>query len=491
MPTLEKAKLQPVKADERATPDGPEVEVQFNPTSLKLKLTNQTEGGRSSARQRRQHTGVSSTVLTLELIFDSADETSGDEANPQPVSVRRKTAAVEKFVVPKRDGSETPPRIKFSWNELVIIGIVENVDIDFDLFAPNGVPLRAKVNLSIKEQEPRYQFLEAGPGARDNSDTQRPGQNSASQPGAGTNDSNPTGAGSSRSAPALENETAPEFAARQGLDPKAWRGLDVNLSAGLALEAGLDVGFSAGLSANAGIGFAAGFQAGAGLSLKAAVGLEAKVGVGISAAANLNADAAAGFALSAAGGVSAAIESVKKIESEVAAQNARQSFTAPAAKAAVTGGGAGPAAGTRPQITAGGDVLALLAAVKPSQERTPLSQTGPRSYSEQMAANPAPSAPTADPRATGFGFGVPLRSVIKTAVEQNQPRVCTLKRIQSRRTEGEPEFRRDPTVAPWVQLPKYDRGRRQADAAQIKKRPHPCGFLYSGKHTGKQKGATQ
>jgi hypothetical protein len=481
MPQLEKAKLQPVRADRQNSPAGDEIEVQFNPTSLRLKLTNQTEGGRSRARQRRQHTGVSSTVLTLDLVFDSADETSGSEASPQPVSVRKKTAMVEQFAVPKRDGSETPPLAKFTWNELVIIGIVESVSIDFDLFAPNGVPLRAKVSLSIKEQEPKYQFLETGAGARDNSNTQQAGQNTGSQPGAGTNDSTQPAAGSNRSAPALENETAPEFAARQGLDPAAWRGLDVELTAGLNLETGLDVGFSTGLSVNAGVGFAVGFQAGADLSLKAAVGLEAEIGAGTSAAAAVSANSAAGFALSSAGGVSSAIETVKKIESQVAAEKGLQAFTTPDTESD------SPTDGTRPLAAAGRETSTLLASVQPEQARTPLAKTGARSHSEQMAAAPAPPAPTADPRTTSFGFGVPLRPVIKTAVEQGQPRVCTSTRLQARRTEGQPEFRKDPTVAPWVQLPRYDRGRRQADAAQTQKRHHTCAVLYTDKHKGRRK----
>ncbi|MCI5224926.1 MAG: hypothetical protein D3924_20215, partial [Candidatus Electrothrix sp. AR4] len=100
MPQLEKATLEPVwayksesKKDKSynykpADPKGKPMEVQFNPTSLHLKMSNQNEGGRTLGRQRRQQIGTSSTVLTLELIFDTADETTGSPDNPQPVSVR-------------------------------------------------------------------------------------------------------------------------------------------------------------------------------------------------------------------------------------------------------------------------------------------------------------------------------------------------------------------------------------------------------------------
>jgi len=313
MAALEKAKLQEVSADANETTIGDPVSVQFNPTSLKLKLTNKVEGGRARARQRRQHSGSGSTVLTMELVFDSAD----DGTDAAPVSVRTKTAIVEKYVVPLTDGSETPPRLRFEWNDLVVSGIVESLDIDFDLFAADGTPLRAKVSLSIKEQEAKYQFLEAGAGNRNSSNTNlaSEGNPSSSQPGGGTND--PSGGGnnsSDRSATALEGESPAEFAARQGLDPSAWRGLDVDLGLDLSLEAGVEIGFSAGLSLNAGVGITAGIQAGVDISLEAAVGLN--VSASANATAGMSADTAAGFALSSAGGVSAAIETVKISQSQ-------------------------------------------------------------------------------------------------------------------------------------------------------------------------------
>ena len=77
-----------------------------------------------------------------------------------------------------------------------------------------------------------------------------------------------------------------------------------------------------------------------------------------------------------------------------------------------------------------------------------------------------------------FGAGVPLRPLYETAVEQGQPRVCGVSPAQKRPGEGGPDFRQIPTVAPWVQLPARDPGRAKADAAQARRRRHPCGFLY-------------
>src|SRR4030095_5619842 len=125
--------------------------VQFNPTTLKLTLSNQVEGGDSQGRQVRQHIGPSSTTLSLDLIFDTADE--GTTENPR--SVREKTKQLERFLAPKGDGSQAgaPPQIRFSWGDLEVTGVVDQLTIDFDHFAANGAPLRAKVSLSIQGQD--------------------------------------------------------------------------------------------------------------------------------------------------------------------------------------------------------------------------------------------------------------------------------------------------------------------------------------------------
>ena len=51
MAQLQKAQLQEVKADENQTPLGDALPVQFNPTTLSLKLTNESDGGRTRGRQ--------------------------------------------------------------------------------------------------------------------------------------------------------------------------------------------------------------------------------------------------------------------------------------------------------------------------------------------------------------------------------------------------------------------------------------------------------
>ncbi|WLE98060.1 MAG: hypothetical protein QTN59_04315 [Candidatus Electrothrix communis] len=341
MPQLSKATIEAVYADKENTSVAEAMEVQFNPTTMKLAISSQNEGS-----QAHDHVGTISTTLSMDLIFDTADQTTGT----QPVSVRSKTALLEQFLLPNKKG-EVPPLIKFTWGETAIIGIVDSVNIDFDLFAPDGTPLRAKMPLSIKDQGKKYKYLQAGPGDKNKTKTKN-----SPLPGMDFNDLS-WSMDSDQIAQALLGETAPEFAARMGLDPAAWRGLDADLSGGLTLEAGAEIGFSGNLNMNAGIGATAGFQAGAGASLEASLGLEA------GANASFTAQSSAGFALSSAGGVNAAITSVKNSRAESAALEARASFSV--------------------------------------------------SGSASVRGAASMDSTTVDKRATSFGFGVPLRAQVK------------------------------------------------------------------------------
>jgi hypothetical protein len=429
MSRLEKATLQAISSDESAAPLGEPIPVQFNPSSLRLQITNSVEGGESLGKQTRQYTGSSSTTLTLELIFDTADEGTTDS----PRSVREKTMQVEQFVYPREEGGEkqAPPKLRFQWGDLVLEGVVDSLNMDFDHFAPNGVPLRAKVNFSFKEQDRRYQFLESGPGANKAGKASLPGQASPGALGS-------AGFGlSAQVGLAIGGESGAEFAARMGLDPAAWRGLSIEggIGGALSLQAGLEVGFSANLNATAGLGVHLGAAAGAKASPEGAFGLTPEPGVVTAAQAGSGADLQQKFTLAAAGGVSAAIESVKVTKVQSAESRTREAFGAP------------PAA-----------VATVHRAVMPEQARQPLTSAGMPSPSRQQQAPPAPPRPAADARAASFGFGVPLRPTA----------------AQSGFNNGGVPLTSDPATPGWVALPAGDRSPRTAGKASGKAR-RPCG----------------
>ncbi|HEX9992937.1 MAG TPA: hypothetical protein VGB14_08430, partial [Acidimicrobiales bacterium] len=367
--SLLRAQLVEIDASPKGNPVGEPLEVQFNPPSLRLQTTNNVTPT-SGSEQPAQYTGTSSTTLSVELVFDTADEGSTESA----VDVRERTRAVARFVLPSEEAStsakQAPPRVRFRWGTVVVDGVMTSLTEDLDLFAVDGVPLRAKLSVTIREQDPKLMALQRGAGAN-----RPPGSGGFAGPGG-------AGGGGDRTAFALGGETSVELAARVGLDPTAWRAVasaELSVGGGLGFTAGAQVDFSAGLSASAGLGASVGFAAGLGasagvaagagaaLSLGGSVGVGGSVGIGVavggsasagvgvgigggagaSLAAALDAGSApaptagpppvaatpapgrsspppaASFALTAAGGVTAAIEAVRATSAGARADGAR------------------------------------------------------------------------------------------------------------------------------------------------------------------------
>ncbi|HYJ79487.1 MAG TPA: hypothetical protein VEW03_07810, partial [Longimicrobiaceae bacterium] len=378
---------------------------------------------------------------------------------------RRKTGKIEQFLIPRgpQGQRQAPPRVRFVWGELTLVGLISQLAIDFDLFAPNGVPLRAKMAVTIREQKPEYQLLQAGPG----SSTQGNAPTSGGGGGGAGPGSQPRGAGN-RTGTALEGESAADFAVRMGLGADAWRGVAAGLEGTLSLDAGVEIDFDATATVSAGVGVSAGFRADAGVSLEASLGLEASASISAGAELPAGASASAGFALSAAGGVDAAVETVRIASAQAAARASAQAFGATATRVSAslpTGGGTAAASGAAPGVLAspargaasasgGGAVSASAATIAAAGAATAVRATSldASSPSPATTATSAPSAyapPRADPRAVSYGFGVPLRPRTGAAA-QAAAGVVALRPYGRAR---EAPVTRDPTAAPWEQLP--------------------------------------
>ena len=465
--TLQKAKITKLGGTDKP------FDVQFNPTTLRLTLDNKVTGGRTQVSPVRQIVGASQSTLALDLIFDTADEGSTSD----PVSVRKRTKQLEQFLLPRSDKDHAPPRILFVWGDLAIQGTVDSLTIDFDHFADTGVPLRAKVSLSIKGQEPANELKAVPPGDREGA----PAPGDSSGGGLGTPPPGGPGGGappSPNTTKALAGESAGEVAARLGIDPAAWRGLQLGGESSLSLSAGAEVGFNTNLNASAGLGVTLGVEAGASVSLESSFGLEASAQMNAVAGVGVGVELAAGFALSSAGGVSAALESVQSARSQAAEEQARSAFKTPARALPPAGGSTNQAA------TLGTSVAITRTQPKPpEQKHVPLKSTGLPSVSSQQAAQPAPRVPRADPRASAFGFGVPLRATVGEAADRRAESIRGDVAIKAKIASGDPPSTSDPTTPGWVALPTRDRGRSSADKVQNRSRPkRPCGCGGGCKH---------
>jgi hypothetical protein len=469
--------------------------VQFNPTTLRLALTNRVEGGDSQGKQVRQHIGASSTTLSLDLVFDTADE--GTTENPR--SVRDKTKKIERFLVSKGKGKQenAPPRIRFTWGDLIVEGVVESLTIDFDHFAPNGVPLRAKVPLSIKGQDREKELQTSSdsrsgapaPGGAATGGLGGPLGGGASGGlgfgasagigigvGVGIGGSVGIGIGASTSiGVALEGESAGEFAARVGVDPAAWRGLQMGGESSLSLSAGVEVGFDVNLNASAGLGVTVGVEAGTNASVEEKLGLSTGPGLNAVSGVGIGADLASGFALSSAGGLGAALELAQVSKNSAVEAETRSAFNAPAR--ALPPGTATTQAPSSSQTSVSSTASnhATMPAARPEPVRAPLSQTGFPSVSAQAAASPAPRPPRADARAGSFGFGVPLRSTVGAAADRRAESIQGDVAVRPRVFSGEPPMTTDPTTPGWIALPAGTTGRTMADGIQHTRQGCGCG----------------
>lgn len=448
---FKKATLQPMGAQAKPTPAGPPIEVQINPASLRLNQTNSLDVGKDAGRPKTQYQGSQAT-LTFDLMFDTADEGTTDA----PVDVRTRTKELERFVLPAMGQAKAaPPRVQFVYGSFTVIGVMASLNQDFDFFATNGVPLRAKCAVTIKEQKPEFDANLAGPGAN-KGEGATPPVPPAAGPGA-----SPAALPADRTGTALAGESASDFANRMGLDPGAWKGLAAGLTDPLRLEAGLQIDFSASLSLGVSLGIEVGATAGVTLG-----GGGTAAGSGLSTSASptrpsspIPAQApAVGAALTAQGGLSRALDRAAAATAGTAVAMAVASFpTEPPTFSGAT------TRGTNGAASAGG---AALAASVPS----PYGGTPP-----VRGSGGTGPAVTADPRSLSYGFGVPLRPRLGVV------RVTTIGLVHERTTlatapaaDGVP-VTDDPTVPRWQALPPGADGTPAGSGPAMTGRGGACG----------------
>jgi hypothetical protein len=297
---LAKAKLVEIKWDARQqqaekVSGGNDVEVQFNPQTLKLSYANENRGGDQPGGSAKQFVGSGTSKLSIELLFDTTEDGS---------DVRKKTERVAYFIQAKKQASQSnkrvPPGISFEWGSFIFRGIVDSMQESLDYFSEEGVPLRAIVSLSLSRQDIEFLFGE-------------PTRASAGAPGpasgtAGTTPNEPARPGDSVQRLAGRNGKSSDWkaiAAANGIDDplrlSAGALLNLNVSAGAGFAAG------AGVSAGIGIGVGGGIAAGAGISGGGAAGFSAGLGGGVGFAAGGGISAGAGVSAGAGIGAGAGI----------------------------------------------------------------------------------------------------------------------------------------------------------------------------------------
>lgn len=161
---MEKAKLIEMRFDDKGVAqelpagEGKQVEVQFNPETLKVSFANQLQtpsnsGDNSAGSAQRQYVGAGSTKLSLTLWFDVSAAT--DEKH-RVDDVRRLTQEVIYFMTPKEALADpkqfAPPAVRFLWGQFKFDGMVDSLEESLEFFSSEGKPLRASIALGLSQQ---------------------------------------------------------------------------------------------------------------------------------------------------------------------------------------------------------------------------------------------------------------------------------------------------------------------------------------------------
>ena len=122
-----------------------QIPVMFNPPEYQLQITNQFAevGIPGLGSSVLQFVRGSAQTLTMELFFDTTDKGT---------DVREFTGLVLNLTVANRE-THAPPRLLFVWGSLVFPCVLESVTQSFDYFNSSGKPLRARLNVTLKQHD--------------------------------------------------------------------------------------------------------------------------------------------------------------------------------------------------------------------------------------------------------------------------------------------------------------------------------------------------
>jgi hypothetical protein len=127
--------------------DDPIIPFCFNPTEYQLQKANNfaeiaIPGLESPPIQFVRGT---SEKLSAELLVDTSDTL--EDVRVRYVSKLRNLLRIDGLL-------HAPPILRFIWDTQVFVGVLESLNITYVLFTADGVPLRAKLSVSLKEYRP-------------------------------------------------------------------------------------------------------------------------------------------------------------------------------------------------------------------------------------------------------------------------------------------------------------------------------------------------
>jgi nucleoid-associated protein YgaU len=132
---------------------GRRIDCLFNPAELTIAKSNNWEAADSKGRNAPElkFLGGQSGTLTLSLTLDTTDKGTPVTDHTNKLLNLMKVGKALPGADPGRNKAR-PPWVEFHWGALYSFkAIVERLQVKFTYFASNGMPLRAKADLQLKQ----------------------------------------------------------------------------------------------------------------------------------------------------------------------------------------------------------------------------------------------------------------------------------------------------------------------------------------------------
>lgn len=137
------------------TETGEHISCVFNPSSLALGASNSWRSDETPGKGPPDlfFAGSEPGTFSTELVFDTTDSGAAVTTHTSKLLKLMKVDARLPGHDPNRNRGR-PPWVRFHWGDLHSFkAIVERLDVSFTYFSTSGAPLRARVNLALKQYE--------------------------------------------------------------------------------------------------------------------------------------------------------------------------------------------------------------------------------------------------------------------------------------------------------------------------------------------------
>ena len=119
----------------------------FNPTEYQLQKSNNFAEIAIPGLETPpiQYIRGASEKLTADLLLDTSDTLE---------DVRTKYLDELRALMDINGNLHAPPIVRFNWDKQIFKGVMESCNVTYLMFTPDGIPLRAKVGITLKEYRP-------------------------------------------------------------------------------------------------------------------------------------------------------------------------------------------------------------------------------------------------------------------------------------------------------------------------------------------------